>query len=447
MRNLSLFLFMLLSAITTIAQSTDSTLKFSIKQAIDYAITHQKDVLNAGLDAEISKYKVRETIGEGLPQLNASFDIKDYEKIPVSFVPGEFFGGEKGSFVPVQFGTRWNSTAGISATQLLFDPSYLIGVSASRTYRDLSNKNLIRTKLETAITVTKSYYSILLLRERKKVLDANRIRLQKLSSDIKAMFENGFVEKIDADRVQVAYNNILTETENFERTIELSEKMLKYQMGFPQSEMLIITDSIDIDAVKNLQSSLEKTDPAKRIEYSILVTQARLQEYNLKRYKSQYIPKLVAYGNLSTTAQRAEFNIFNSEYRWFPTGIIGATLSINLFDGMQRENRIRQERLTLNKIDNELKNFEEAINLQASSSRSALLDAISSLKVQEKNLDLASTISTITKLKYDQGVGSNLEVLDAETSLKEAQVNYFNSLYNAVIAKVDLDKALGNFNY
>lgn len=447
MRNLSLFLFMLLSAITTIAQSTDSTLKFSIKQAIDYAITHQKDVLNAGFDAEISKYKVRETIGEGLPQLNASFDIKDYEKIPVSFVPGEFFGGEKGSFVPVQFGTRWNSTAGISATQLLFDPSYLIGVSASRTYRDLSNKNLIRTKLETAITVTKSYYSILLLRERKKVLDANRIRLQKLSSDIKAMFENGFVEKIDADRVQVAYNNILTETENFERTIELSEKMLKYQMGFPQSEMLIITDSIDIDAVKNLQSSLEKTDPAKRIEYSILVTQARLQEYNLKRYKSQYIPKLVAYGNLSTTAQRAEFNIFNSEYRWFPTGIIGATLSINLFDGMQRENRIRQERLTLNKIDNELKNFEEAINLQASSSRSALLDAISSLKVQEKNLDLASTISTITKLKYDQGVGSNLEVLDAETSLKEAQVNYFNSLYNAVIAKVDLDKALGNFNY
>lgn len=447
MRNLSLFLFMLLSAITTIAQSTDSTLKFSIKQAIDYAITHQKDVLNAGLDAEISKYKVRETIGEGLPQLNASFDIKDYEKIPVSFVPGDFFGGEKGSFVPVQFGTRWNSTAGISATQLLFDPSYLIGVSASRTYRDLSNKNLIRTKLETAITVTKSYYSILLLRERKKVLDANRIRLQKLSSDIKAMFENGFVEKIDADRVQVAYNNILTETENFERTIELSEKMLKYQMGFPQSEMLIITDSIDIDAVKNLQSSLEKTDPAKRIEYSILVTQARLQEYNLKRYKSQYIPKLVAYGNLSTTAQRAEFNIFNSEYRWFPTGIIGATLSINLFDGMQRENRIRQERLTLNKIDNELKNFEEAINLQASSSRSALLDAISSLKVQEKNLDLASTISTITKLKYDQGVGSNLEVLDAETSLKEAQVNYFNSLYNAVIAKVDLDKALGNFNY
>ncbi len=447
MRNLSLFLFMLLSAITTIAQSTDSTLKFSIKQAIDYAITHQKDVLNAGFDAEISKYKVRETIGEGLPQLNASFDIKDYEKIPVSFVPGDFFGGEKGSFVPVQFGTRWNSTAGISATQLLFDPSYLIGVSASRTYRDLSNKNLIRTKLETAITVTKSYYSILLLRERKKVLDANRIRLQKLSSDIKAMFENGFVEKIDADRVQVAYNNILTETENFERTIELSEKMLKYQMGFPQSEMLIITDSIDIDAVKNLQSSLEKTDPAKRIEYSILVTQARLQEYNLKRYKSQYIPKLVAYGNLSTTAQRAEFNIFNSEYRWFPTGIIGATLSINLFDGMQRENRIRQERLTLNKIDNELKNFEEAINLQASSSRSALLDAISSLKVQEKNLDLASTISTITKLKYDQGVGSNLEVLDAETSLKEAQVNYFNSLYNAVIAKVDLDKALGNFNY
>jgi outer membrane protein len=428
-------------------QSADSTYNFTIKQAVDYALQHQKDVLNAELDAEIAVHKVRETVGIGLPQLNASFDLKDFEKIPVSLVPAEFFGGEKGSFVPIQFGTRWNATAGLSASQLIFDPSYIVGVSASKTYRELSRKNLERTKLETAVTITKAYYSVLLLRERKKVIDANIARLKKLSSDTKAMYDNGFVEKIDADRTQVAYNNIVSESENFNRLVEITDKMLKFQMGLPQSANLIIADSLDTQAIKNLSASTDKADPAKRIEYSILKTQEQLQQYNLKRYKGQYIPSLVAYGSLNAVAQRSEFNVFNPDYRWYPTGIIGATLSINLFDGMQRENKIRQEKLALRKIDNELYNFENAISFEVSSGQSKLNDALSSLKIQDKNLELATSVSSITKLKYDQGVGSNLEVLDAETSLKEAQVNYFNALYDAVIAKIDLEKSLGNFSY
>ena len=131
-------------------------------------------------------------------------------------------------------------------------------------------------------------------------------------SDAKIIYENGFNEKIDVDRLQVAYNNILSENENFERLIELSEMTLKFQIGLPQNAALNLTDSLDISSIKNFQPEIDKSDPSKRIEYTILKTQQELQKYNVKRYKSQYIPNLVAYGSLNTSAQRSEFNIFNS---------------------------------------------------------------------------------------------------------------------------------------
>ena len=424
------------------SQGPDNVMQFSIKEAIDFSFQHQKDVLNSQLDVEIANSQVKETIGMGLPQISASFDVKDYVKIPVSLIPAEFFGGEAGTYEAVQFGTQWNATAGLSASQLIFEPSYLVGVQAAKTFKELSIKNHDRTKLETAVSVTKAYYMVLLMRDRKNVIDANVSRLQKYNSDIKAMFE-----KVDVDRIQVTYNNVLSEQEKFQRLIEITEGNLKLQMGLPQASTINLTDSLNAEEIKTIGVSIDKASPEKRIEYALLKTQEKIQEYNVKRYKAQYLPSLVAYGNLSSSAQRTEFNIFDPAYKWYPVGIIGATLSLNLFDGLQRENKIRHEKLGLRKIKNEITYFEDAIELQVSSSRSSLANAISALKIQEQNLELANSVTNTSKIKYDQGVGSNLEVLNAETSLKEAQSNYYNALYDAIIAKIDLDQSLGNFKY
>ena len=308
-------------------------------------------------------------------------------------------------------------------------------------------KSLQRTRLETAIAVTKAYYSVLLIRERKKVVDVNVTRLEKLFNDTKAMYDNGFIEKTDLDRVHVAFNNISSEQEKITRIVDLTEKTLKFQMGLPDYAKINITDTLDETAVKHLSIEGGYPELSKRIEYSMLKTQEQLQLYNVKRYKGQYLPSLFAYGSLQATAQRTQFNLFENGYRWYPTGIIGATLTLNLFDGMQKNYKIRQENLALKKIRNELSNFENAVVLEVTASRSALKDALSTLRTQDENLELAETVAKTTKLKYDQGVGSNLEVLDAEASLKESQANYFNALYDAIIAKINLDKALGIFNY
>lgn len=429
------------------AQSPDSSIRMSAKQAVAYALEHHKDVLNSRIDADISKAQVKEVIGIGLPQLNASFDVKDYIELPTSLIPAEFTGGKEGEFIALKFGTQWNATAGISASQLLFDPSYLVGVQATRTINELARKNVSRTEIETAVAVYKAYYNHLILKERQKAINSNVFRMKKLLDDTKALYENGFVEKLDRDRVQVAYNNMMSEQGKFERLNAFSLQLLKFQMGMPLSNQLETTDVIDAAAIKNQSIPLDKFDAGKRIEYSILKTQQRLQEYNMKRYKVGYYPSLVAYGSLNTSAQRNEFDIFDSDKRWYSMAVVGATLNLPLFDGFQKSAKIRQERLKLRKIDNELLNFEEAVNLQVQAQRDALMNALNALEVQEQNLSLSTDIYNTAKLKYEQGVGSNLEVMDAETGLKDSQANYYNALYEAAISRIELDKALGNISY
>jgi outer membrane protein TolC len=227
--NYLILFFCLFSVISAKAQLTDSIANFSLKEAIDYAQKHQSAILNASIDEEIAKNTVKQTIGIGLPQLNGNVNFQDFLKIPTNLLPGEFF-GKPGTQIPVQFGVQYQSSYGLELNQLLFDGSYLVGLQASKTYKELSNKNLKRSRIETAVGVTKAYYSVLVSNEQLSLLDANIDRLKKSLNDTKALFANGFVEKIDVDRLTVLNNNLETERGNVIRLLELNMNLLKFQM-------------------------------------------------------------------------------------------------------------------------------------------------------------------------------------------------------------------------
>ncbi len=440
-----LMLVLLAGTFLAHAQKKDSeTFNYSLKQCIDYAYQNQIDVVNAQLDEKISQAKINEIIGSGLPQLNSSFDLKDFLAIPTQLIPGEFFGGKTGTFIPVKFGTRYNTSADLTASQLLFDGSYLVGLQASKTYYELSQKNTSRTKIEIAATVTKAYYSVLVAAEKMNLIDANVTRLKKLMDDTKALNDNGFVEKIDLDRVTVAYNNILVEKEKMARYIALSYNLLKFQMGMNQNAALTLTDNLNGLDLGNWEMKTDGFDYTKRIEFSLMDVQRRLGYLDLKRYKSGYYPSLFAYADLNYAQYGNTLEITNPHVKWYPTGLIGAKLTLPIFDGFQKHARIVQATLNLKKIDNQKQNLENALTLQMSSAKTTYDNSVANLKVQKDNIALAENVYNVTKKKYDQGVGSNLEVVNAQTALKEAQDNYYGALFDALNAKVDLDKALGN---
>jgi outer membrane protein TolC len=317
-------------------------------------------------------------------------------------------------------------------------------LQAAKVYKELSERAYDRTKIATNVSVTKAYYQVLVSAEQLKLLDANINQLRQQLTETTELNKQGFIEKIDVDRLTVQFNNLNTTRENTIRMLALGYQVLKFQIGMQVSENLIVEGSIsDISlgaeaAVGNADTSIYRN----RIEYSLLETQLRVSKYDLKRYKSQFLPSLSAFGSSSINYQNNSFGeLFKQN---FPTTVIGLRLNVPIFSGFQRLNRVKQAQVAVLKIDNTLNLIKNAINLELDQVRTMYLNAIVSLNNQRQNMELAREVLRVTKIKYEQGVGSNIEVTQAQTLLEQADTNYIQALYNALISKVDMQKASGN---
>jgi outer membrane protein TolC len=318
-----------------------------------------------------------------------------------------------------------------------------VGLQASKAYLELSEKAMKRSQNESNAAVAKAYLNVLVNRERTRLLDANIERLEKLQKDTKALQTAGFVEAIDVDRIELAFNNLQTEKEKIQRLLGLTETLLKFQMGYDIAQPISLSDSLPMFSSDLVDITWNnKPSVSGRPEYGLLESQIKLQELDLKRNRLSYLPTLAAYGSLSAMAMRNEFDVF-SGIRWFPTALIGGTLNVPVFDGLQKNYRIEQAKLNLLKSRNGLKSFEQAATLEINSAGITYQNALSSLKSQQRNIELAKNVYRVTKTKYEQGIGSNLEVVTAETALKEAETNYYSALYDALVARVDYQKATG----
>lgn len=422
------------------AQEANST-SFSLQQSIDYAYKNSPNYLNAQNDVLMAKYKRKEVVGMAMPQINTSVDLKNFLAIPTSLIPGEIFGAPAGSFLPVKFGTTFQATAGASASLLVFSADYLIGLKATKEYISLMNINVTRSKSETVSQVSKAYYSVLINKERIKSIEANIVKLNKLLNDTRETNKQGFVEQIDVDRLEVSYNNLTTEKLKVERLSEYSESILKFQMGYTGKEKLNLTDSLTI--VDNNEIDASKIDVSNRPEIQGLLAMQKLNGINIKRLKFGYLPSLVAYGSLSYAGMRNDLQFFTKQHTWYPTALIGATLSLNLFDGFQRHYKIEQAKLDFKKGELSLKQAQLATELESSMAAINFNNSISSLQTQKRNLNLAQNIYDVSQKKYGLGLGSNLEVINAQTSLREAETNYFSAIYDLLFYKIDYLKATG----
>lgn len=456
-------LLLALSVIAFHAKAQDAkSNSFSLQQSIDYAYKNSPNYLNAQSDVLMAKYKRKEVLGMAMPQIGASVDMKNFMKIPTSVLPNfvspAVYGGlvqagvapydpqklSPDGYEPIaaNFGTTFQAQAGASASLLVFSADYLIGLKATKEYISLMNINVNRSKTDLVSQVSKAYYSVLVNKQRIALLDANITKLEKLLNDTKAFNKQGFVEQIDVDRLEVAFNNLTTEKQKIERLISLSENVLKFQMGYTGSENLTLTDSLSISDKEDL--SISKIDITRRSEYQMLEVQQRLNNINVKRLKYGYLPSLVAYSSFNYSGQRNDLKFFTKEHIWYPTALLGGTLSLSIFDGFQRHYQIQQAKLDFKKGENNLKNLQLAIELEGASAAVNYSNASSSLQVQKRNLDLAQNIYTVSQKKYEQGVGSNIEVINAQQSLKESQANYFNAVYDLLVYKIDYLKATGS---
>jgi outer membrane protein len=430
---------------TVNAQQNDTSrqqLSFAAREAVDYAMSHAVQVKNALLDIKIQEQTNKGITAMALPQIKGDVSLTDYLSLATQLIPAEFTGGTPGTYIPIKFGTKYNGTYGANLQQIIFDGQVFVGLQARKA--SIKNVELAAdvTKEQIKANVLKVYYQLVVAKRQIGTINANIATYEKLLHDTKEIYKNGFAEKLDVDKVQVQLSNLETQKLKAQNQIDAGKEGLKFLMNIPQKDDLILTDTLSDEELKSgiLDEDYKYED---RKEYQQLETQIELGRFNIKRYQLSKIPTLSFSANVNQNAQRNKFDFFKGSEPWYTNSFISFSLSIPLFDGGTRNSNIQTARLNLMKMNNQLDQLKSSIDNDVYQSRINMKSAVLTMDLQKKNIDLAQNVYNSTKLKYEQGVGSNQEINQAQTDLITAQNNYYSSLYDAIIAKIDYLQAAG----
>jgi len=438
----------------------------SLEDCIAYALENNLNLKNAQLDMGIADHQVKELLASGFPQVNIAADGSYYGKLAQFFLPQpkqDVIFDANGQPLPylatvfdletqqvqfgdpqaIAFGFPWQANASASFNQLVFDGTFFLGVKAAKTFVEVSRKQIDASAQDVASQVSKAYYSALISRESLKIIEANIERTERMHAETKALNEEGFTEKIDVERLLITLNNLKLEKTKADRLAKMTVDLLKFQMGMNISEELTLpTLSPSLNAENPDQFESEVFNPNNRIEYQILNTQAELESFNEKRYKVGYLPSIYAFGSYQLSSQWEKI----SDAQSYDVAVVGLNLNIPVFDGFRKKHQIQQSRLRQMQIANSRTMLENSFSMEAQNTKSQLSNAFNSLEAYGQNVQLAQKVYEVSQEKYKEGVGSSLEVNNADTQLKQAQTNYLNGLFDYLTAKVDYQKAMGAFS-
>ena len=455
-----LFLGLLIFTAGVQAQTTNS---FSVKQAVDYANKNSVQVKNALLDILIQKQTNRDVTSIALPQINGSAGMTHNFDIPIQTLPNFIKQGtynvlinegvKDGSGVPIKgpsdygtipfpLGSPWSANAGVTLSQVVFDGQVFIALKARNATISLQERIAELTEENISANVYKIYYQLVTGKVQLELLDANIGRLEKLKHDVQIMYDNGFTERVDIDKLVVQLANLQTEKLKANNMIKNGYNGLKVLMGMPFKDSLVLTDTLDDNKVKEgvLEASQYKYTDRKDFQISEITN--KLNGLNIRRYKLSELPSFVLVGGYSKQAQRNKFDFFEKG-DWFSSSYLGLQMKVPIFNGFALKSRIQKAKLELQKTQNQTEALKISIDAEVENAKNNFITAVASMDFQKKNMALAEKVYGQTKKKYEIGTGSATEINTAQLDLKTAQTNYITALSEAIIAKIDFLKATG----
>lgn len=434
--------------------------EFSARQAAAYALKNSVLVKNALVDVQIQEQTNREITAAAFPQINGSTGVVYNPNVTTQTFPNfigaatygvlekEGVSGTNGpikmptdlGFIQAQFGTKFNNSIGLDLQQLLFEGQVFVGLQARSTSMQFARKSVEVTEENIRANVYKIYYQLSAGKNQLNIIDANLSRLQKLADDTKKLYDNGFAERLDIDKVNVQLINLQTEKQRVLNTIQNGYLGLKYLMGMPAQDTLILTETVTADDIRSgvLDASLYSYSDRKEYQYAELGK--RMNEFNVKRYKLTYFPTVALASNYMRLRQADKFGFGGP---WFPSSQIALRVSVPIFDGFARDARIQRAKLQLQQTENQIEDLKLAIDRDVQQAINNYSSSLATLDNQKRNMELAEKVYGQTKKKYEIGTGSTTEINNADAELRIAQTNYINALYDAIIAKVDFLKATG----
>jgi outer membrane protein TolC len=432
---------LLLTSLSTFAQ--DAPLNLSLEEAIQYGMENSVVIRENRRYINEAEQRRREVLAQGYPQINASLNYTNYPSLPVSLIPAVLAGGAPDDDpIEVQFGTPQNASARAELSQLVFDGAYFLGVSAARKLVNLERERTILSEIDMKHNITQSYYTALISDLQITSIERRMENLVDIKDETKSLYDEGFVEEIEVDRLMRSVNDLELNLKAAERDHDLAITALKFHMGMDFKQSIELTDRLDSLMLGN-SFALETFNVSNRQEYKITQLRKETNEINIRYARSAFLPKMYLFGSYEQQAQRESFDFFDGDQPWFEIAVVGVNVEVPIFDGFYKRSRVEQAKLQLEGVYLEEEQLVNGLTFEAEQNKINYLRALETVESTLASRNLAEKIYKVTSIKYQEGVGSSLELTTAQDDFQAAEDNYIAAMYRFLIAQSDLKKSYG----
>jgi outer membrane protein len=421
--------------------------KLTLKDAIKYALEANQEARKARLDMENSEYRIDEVRSRALPQVSGSASLTHNPLLQMSALPNIFGANPNpNETILIAFGQKWNANAGVSVSQALFDKAVLTGLDAAKATREFYRISAQLTEEQVIEQVATNYYQVLVQRQQLVALDSTLKNTRRVQHVLQGQYNNGLARKIDVDRISVNISNLESQRQQLLNGVALLENQLKFYMGMPIQTPVVIPDA-EINSLQPQAVAMTETINVEgRTEIQLLKQQEQLLNYQKESITAEYYPSLSLGGNYSYQGMGNKVPLFKGQKQgvnWFDAASVSLNLRIPIFNGGATKSRLKQSEIGIKKLNEDVANTVLGLNLAFENAKTQINNSIITLNTQKKNVQLAQEVYANTQNNYNNGLATLTDLLNAETSLTEANNNYSSALLNYRVAEIQLVKSQG----
>lgn len=427
-----LTLFFLFPANLTVSTNAQT---LTLEQCIDTALLYNRSLLLSSQDILIMEEKRKEVNGNLLPRLNASADYRYYTDLPYQLMPASVFGGPPDTYKEVQFGVPQSFAASLQLNVPVVNASVIGALKTARIAEEMTSLQHIKTEEEVRLDVSQTYYNAQILLSQISFTDTNIINMERLRITTRLLYEQLLAKGSDVDRVQLQLDQLKSRRATLYAQYRQVTNVLEFMMGKPFSDNLEVQPAASLFVEK-------KYLPGDITELKLMEKKLQLNRSELNGLRFSRLPSISGYAMYGTTGLGTTGE--NSFFNFYPVGFVGMQLTVPLFNGTVTRHRINQKKIELEKSSLQHEMAIEKNRMESENANRQYLAAKEFVSTTTAQTELADKIYHNTILQNKQGVASLTDVLAADTSLREAQQNYFAALISLFKAELELQRVTGN---
>lgn len=420
-----------------------TVVNMSLDEAINYAIKNQPSFQNYLVEQQISAAKKLQSISGFLPKITGSFALQQNLNLPIVALkfPNPLTGAEEN--LKIQQGTKYQGNGSVDFTVPLVDGNAIGDLKFTQKQQRLTDLQLQQAIIDLKVNVSRAYFLVLLNSERVNKTRKTLERDQKAYDDTKVKFDNQNALKTDVSRAYLNLQNTRYQMKIAEDSVKTTSANLAQLIGLPLDSKLALTDQLPGQAKEEALPEYPdyKSAEQSRIELKTETMQQNLNRLQMRKINFGYIPTLSGYASVGGLGLDNN-NIFRKNI-WVEDNYIGLKLSVPIFDGLLKFAEMQQQKLAMQKNENNINNIKQTINYQLQSSSVNYANAFENLKLIQQNVKLAEDIVADVNVRYQNALATYQEVVDAENTLKDTEFTYLQAMYTYLVAELDWKKAYG----